>query len=352
MPSDEFTAAPILVGVLHDFPQTDGGKGFVDAAQIGWDEVAAGGRIDRPVEFVHHQAQGLPAGTAHSVERGFAELVDRGVLAIFGPSISDNGIIARDLADAAQVPCINYTGGEITRGEWMFHYQVGSLEEEPAILARHLLDRGLESAAVIHDDSPVGQAYAHWLDLACSSLGIELTGRSAISALATDLSTVVDRLRNGRPAALVYLGLGVSARATALALASAGWDVPVVSNSALMFGYRNPEWRDGWEGWVYVDSMADDNAVRASLRERSKAAAAGPVGLAAYDMGRLLAEAVIRGGHLTREGIKAGLERVKQVPAATGTPGTTMGFGQWDHAALKGGYLVLRSWVGGRSVQI
>jgi hypothetical protein len=29
-----------------------------------------------------------------------------------------------------------------------------------------------------------------------------------------------------------------------------------------------------------------------------------------------------------------------------------MGFGAWDRAALKGTYLVLRRWQGGRSVQV
>src|SRR5262249_1079768 len=38
--------------------------------------------------------------------------------------------------------------------------------------------------------------------------------------------------------------------------------------------------------------------------------------------------------------------------AASGHEGTTMGFGQWDHAALKGPYLVLRMWHDGRTVQV
>jgi hypothetical protein len=29
-----------------------------------------------------------------------------------------------------------------------------------------------------------------------------------------------------------------------------------------------------------------------------------------------------------------------------------MGFGQWDRAALKGGFILLRRWVGGRSVVV
>ena len=40
------------------------------------------------------------------------------------------------------------------------------------------------------------------------------------------------------------------------------------------------------------------------------------------------------------------------LPATSGRVGTTMGFGVYEHAALKGPYLVLREWKDGRSVQI
>jgi hypothetical protein len=119
-----------------------------------------------------------------------------------------------------------------------------------------------------------------------------------------------------------------------------------------MFGYARPDWRDGWAGWEYLDGVADDNTLRAQLRERSKRAAAGPIGCAAYDMGRLVGEAIARAHHLTRAGLKEGLERIKQLPATSGVEGTTMGFGHYDHAALKGQYLVLREWRDGKTVQV
>ena len=72
----------------------------------------------------------------------------------------------------------------------------------------------------------------------------------------------------------------------------------------------------------------------------------------AYDMGRLLGEAIARSRHLTRAGLKEGLERVKRVPAAMGVDGTWMGFGLWDRAALKGEFLVFREWKDGQSVQV
>ncbi len=50
--------------------------------------------------------------------------------------------------------------------------------------------------------------------------------------------------------------------------------------------------------------------------------------------------------------MRQGLERVKALPAASGGEGTVMGFGAWDHGALKGPYLVLRSWRDGKTVEV
>jgi len=340
--------APLLVGVLYDFPQADAGAGFEEAVREGLDEV----ELDRPVELLARQAAGLPGGSAHDVRRNFNELVDAGVLSIIGPSISDNGLLVREWADAAEVPCVNYTGGERTRSDFMFHYQVGSLAEEPIVLAEHLAARNLKSAAMIHDRSPVGKGYAESFDGACERNGIELVGRSAIAPLSEDGGAIVDRMRGARPEALVYLGLGVAARTVAVAVEQAGWEVPIVSNSALMFGYARKDWRAGWEGWSYTDTVSDNNQRRLALKERSPRSAAGPVGVAAYDIGRLVGEALSRAVHLTGPGVKEALEDVKRLPAASGYEGTTMGFGAYDHAALKPNALVLRAWKDGRTVEL
>ena len=68
-----------------------------------------------------------------------------------------------------------------------------------------------------------------------------------------------------------------------------------------------------------------------------------------HDLGRLVAEAIVCADHLTPAGLRDGLEHVKLLPAAIGAPGTTMGFGRWDRAALKGEFLVLRQWRDGES---
>jgi branched-chain amino acid transport system substrate-binding protein len=179
-----------------------------------------------------------------------------------------------------------------------------------------------------------------------------VTGTASITSLTEDATDIVTRLRTGDPDVLVYFGLGVSSRAVAVARMELGWDIPVLANSALMFGYARPDWRDGYAGWEYIDTISDDNQRRAALKEISPHAAGGPIGCAAYDMGRLLGEGIAQADHLTRAGIADGLRRAKQLPATSGYEGTLMGFGTMEHAALKGHYLVLREWKDGRSVQV
>jgi len=314
--------------------------------------VAGAGRVDRGYEIVSNHARGLPGGTEHDVVTAFRELERAGCVLVVGPSISDNGLITAPLFDEFGLPSINYTGGERTRGVFGFHYQVGSLEEEPAVLAARLAQRGLTRPAVVHDQSPVGKRYAECFDDARGALGLETAGSTAISPMSEDLTGPTSRMRDLGPDSLVYLGLGMASRAVALALQNLAWDVPVVANSALMFGYARPDWRDGWRGWEYLDAIADDNAMRAGLAKQDAGIAAGPVSCAMYDIGRLVGEALARAEHLTRDGLREALERVKHLPATCGREGTTMSFGVWDHAALKGEYLVLREWRDGETVQV
>src|SRR5207244_311339 len=145
----------------------------------GLDQLASTGRLDRPVELVSSHVRGLPHGSEHEIRRGFAELDDAGALVVIGPSISDNALIAAPLCNAARLPAINYSGGERTRSEWMFHYQVGSLEEEPPLLAARMVERGLRSAAVVADQSPVGRRYTEAFEAARGRLGLDLTGSAS-----------------------------------------------------------------------------------------------------------------------------------------------------------------------------
>ena len=71
-----------------------------------------------------------------------------------------------------------------------------------------------------------------------------------------------------------------------------------------MFAYLHRDWRELWEGWTYVDTLSDGNRTLARLREIAPRTGQGPVGVAAYDIGRLLGEGLARTTHLTRDGLR------------------------------------------------
>jgi len=156
--------------------------------------------------------------------------------------------------------------------------------------------------------------------------------------VAEDLTEPVERLRKLGPDSLVYLGLGMSSRGVALALAALDWKGARRRELALMFGYAKPEWRDGW---------ADGSTSTASPTTMPCEAACGAVEVDGGRAGRLRClltwPAARRSArsrqHLTRDGVRDGLESVKHLPATCGREGTLMGFGYYDHAALKGEYL-------------
>jgi len=346
--------APLIVGVLADHPAA-GGASFARVVRLAFADVRTSGRLDRELCLVEEQADGLPRGSAAAVEAAFGRLRDQGAVAIIGPAISDNGLVVRELADATGLPCINWTGGEQTRSAWMFQYQVGSLEEEPGLLALHLATQGVRRVAVLVDDSIVGLRCHEFFTPAAQRAGLTLDVQITFSTEdPVDYGAIVQSVRSYHPEAIVYLGLWSAAHGIADALAELAWRPRMLANSALMYGHASPEWARAWHGWRYVDAYSDGNTVLRGILARlgEQPGVAAVTAAAAYDMGRLVAEGIASAPAATRAGVKDGLERVKLMPAALGADGTTMGFGNWERAALKGRYLVLREWLAGRSVEV
>jgi ABC-type branched-subunit amino acid transport system substrate-binding protein len=178
-------------------------------------------------------------------------------------------------------------------------------------------------------------------------------GRTTIPVDATDATDAVATARATNPDALITLGLWNLPRAVSEALRGGDWNVSTTANSALIYGHHDPEWARGWEGWTYIDTVSDANPRYRAFCAEAQAAghAGGPGAAGTYDMGRLMGEGIARARALTRVEIVRGLERVKSLPSATGRPDTLMGFGHYDHAALKGQYLVIRQWRDGESVE-
>ena len=87
--SYESSAEPIKLGYLFDFRLPEGfpqerRDDLVQPFELVFDEGVQRGMIDRPVEIVFREVEGLPKGSAKAVIDGYGELVDEGCLAVFG----------------------------------------------------------------------------------------------------------------------------------------------------------------------------------------------------------------------------------------------------------------------------
>jgi branched-chain amino acid transport system substrate-binding protein len=346
--------AKVKVGVLNDM--CDGPPAVGDITDWLQREVAAvqaRGRLNVEVEFVHAYGHGLPTGTAEAVTRAFGELAQQqDVVLIAGPAIGDNALLVTPLVEAAKVPTINWAGAERARGEWMFHLQVGSHEDESLVMARHMKAIGARRLGVVYDQSPIGTRHLKYLEDEARIIGIKIAACEAISPLAEDASDAVAKVLASGPDGMVYLGLGLSAPAVSGPLAASGWTGPRIMNTAGLRGY-SPDFAAKIEGWIYVDMHSDGNQTLTALRAAMDIGPQQAVWAAkGHDFGRLVAEGLARAADFTREGVKTGLEQVKWLAAAEGMEGTTLGFGIQDRGALHGRYLVLRQWRSGRTVEV
>jgi ABC-type branched-subunit amino acid transport system substrate-binding protein len=234
----------------------------------------------------------------------------------------------------------------------MFHLQVGSHEDESLVMARHLHAVGARRIGVVYDLSPIGTRHLKYLEDEARILGLEIVAAEGISPLSDNAADAVDRVLAASPDGFVYLGLGLSAPAVARPLAAHGWQGPRILNTAGLRGYQ-PEFAAAIDGWVYIDMHSDRNRTLNELRQRMNVPPQGAVWAAkGYDLGRLVAEGLTRATEFTRVGVKTGLEQVKWLPAAEGEDSTLLGFGIQDRGALHGRYLVLRQWVGGKTVEV
>ena len=163
--SYESVAEPIKIGYLMDFLLPEGFPEtyFQDLTQpfdLVFKKAAEQGLIDRPIEIIYREVEGLPKGSVKAVIDAYGELVDQGCLAVFGPSIADNVIpTAEAIEERFKVPCISVTGSDVALGEWFFAFPMGSHTDEPIFWADLLAKGGHTEVGVLKEQSVVGEAY-------------------------------------------------------------------------------------------------------------------------------------------------------------------------------------------------
>ena len=181
----ESDAEPIKMGYLMDFRLPEGfpeerRADLTDPFDHVFQEGLEQGVIDRPVEIIYREVEGLPKGSVKAVIDAYEELVDEGCLLVFGPSITDNAEPTKEaIEERFRVPAISVTGSEQWLGEWTFSLSMGSMSDEPIFWADLIAKRDIDNVGVLVEQSLVGDSYIQQFRRALSDQGHPHRGRGA-----------------------------------------------------------------------------------------------------------------------------------------------------------------------------
>ncbi|OBF28494.1 ABC transporter substrate-binding protein [Mycobacterium sp. ACS4331] len=351
--SYESTAEPIKIGYLMDFklpelyPQ-EMKEDLSNPFDLVFSEALAAGVIDRPIEIVYREVEGLPKGSVKAVIDAYGELVDEGCLAVFGPHISDNCVPTREaIEERFRVPALSVTGSDDWLGEWTFSFPQGSLTDEPIFWADLLAKGGHGRVGALVEQSLVGDTYFKHFRTAARRRGIDIVAEARIAQTAQDVGDAVNRIYEAKPDALVHCGFGFGIVFVNPALEALGWDPPRFTSTAFQNAWINPIMWNAFMGWTGVDQYDEQNQIGQqfldSYQDRYGRRPEYCVPVVNRDVATTLLRAFTDAHPLSPRGVKEALERVKMLPAAAGAPGTRVSFGNWTRRAWMGaGYLVAR----------
>jgi branched-chain amino acid transport system substrate-binding protein len=351
--SYESHAEPIKIGICYDFKLPDDypeykRNDFDWPLEMVFREAYENGVIDRPVQIIAREIEGLPKGSFKAVVDAFAELVDEGCVLIYGPFITDNSEPMREEIETRfKVPVISNTGSENFLGHWTFSLPQGSMADEPVFWAHMIARRGLKTVGIVQEQSLIGNHYVANFRKACNDYGINITAHEMIPQTAQDVRDAVLRLHQARPDALVHAGFGFGVLHVNPVLNELNWDPPRFMSTAFQNAWINQALWDAIMGWTGVDNYDEGNKVGQAFLDRyEKHYGRRPeycVSVMNHDFANVIVHAIADARPLTPKGIRDAIERIKMLPAAGGAPGTRISFGNYLHRGWVGAsYLVAR----------
>lgn len=353
--SYESTAEPIKVGYLMDFTLPPGFPedlfaSFTRCFDLTFEQAVEQGLMDRSVQMIYREVEGLPKGSVKAVIDAYGELVDEGCLVVFGPNITDNCVAVKEaIEERFKVPAISVTGTDDWLGEWTFAFPQGSMTDEPIFLIDLIAKRGLVDIGVLVEQSLIGESYLKNLRGAAARKGIRIVAEAVIAQTAQDVDAAVRTLHDAKAEAIVHLGFGFGIVFVNPALEAVNWDPPRFTTTAFQNAWVNPVMWNAFLGWIGVDQYDEANRVGQDFLDGYAARYDGSrpefcVTVVNRDVATTLVRAFTDAHPLSPRGVKEALERVKMLPAASGAPGTHVSLGKWTRRAWMGaGYLVART---------
>jgi branched-chain amino acid transport system substrate-binding protein len=207
---------PILIGAAVSTTGSNGRTGlYQQEAYLLWEEQknAAGGLLGRPVRMVLYDDQSDPTTGARLYERLLTE--DK-VDLILGPYSSSVTQAVAQVTERAGQPMLaaGASASDIWARGYQYVFGVYSVAEDyfKSIVLDIAPAQGYKSAAIIYEDTLFPTATATGAAAHCEAAGIEVVVNEKYPAKATDVSSVLTKVRDANPDMLIggsYLPDGV-----------------------------------------------------------------------------------------------------------------------------------------------
>jgi ABC-type branched-subunit amino acid transport system substrate-binding protein len=346
--------SPIKVGVLFDLILPPNGywdfkRDMLDAIRLTFDDAVARGILDRPIEIVFRECEGLPRGTVKTVIDTTRQLIEEdGCVIIIGPLVTENAKVLRGYVDReGHVPMLALVGTDDWLGEWTFALGNGSMPDEPYVLGSIMAQAGIRRVGVTVERSLIGRGYYSFFQQAAEAEGLVITGMQEISQTDANVDRALVSLRDGNPEALVHWGFGFGAIKINDSLAQMNWNPPRYMGTSWEDAFIDGDIQKAFIGWIGLEQYDEQNTIaQAFLDKFAKCYGRRPEyftpGLG-HDFANAVVHALADAHPLSPEGAKEGLERVKMLPAASGAEGTRISFGKWTRRGWMGAsYLIAR----------
>ncbi len=346
---------PVKIGLLLDmiYPAPpapwDNRADLLDSLRLQFDFAYETGQIDRPVEMILREVEGLPRGSVQAVIDACRELVfDEKCVMLFGPMISENAPAVREYIEReARVPTIGMMGTEDFLGEWTFSLSNGSMPDEPYVLASTIAQAGHRRVGVTSERSLIGAQYLSYFKQACKVEGIELVAEALVPQTGLEMVKEVQSLRAHKPDAIAHFGFGWAIIGVNAACAELNWDIPKYCATAWEGSFFDEDFYQACLGWIGQEQFHEENMVGKEFLDRfEKRYGRRPeyyMTVYGHDVANVMSIAIANAEPLSPLGLKQSIERVRMLPSACGTPDTRISFGSYTHRGWMGtGYLVAR----------
>ncbi|CAN5228185.1 hypothetical protein BH10PSE13_BH10PSE13_16820 [soil metagenome] len=337
---------PHKIGVLIDWKAPALTRIFTEMLEFAFQNALDTGVIDRPVALVVREVLGLPTGRSHDVLEAWKDLAAEGVLAVIGPHTSENALVVRDhIENVGHIPSIGWPGSDAWQGHWTYGLNQGSFPEEPALMANFLAHRGARTVAVLVETSVTGQGYLPFFRRAARTEGLTIVETVEISPVSTDMTAAAERLHAAGADAIAYLGFGIAINAFNRACEEKGWDPLRIATVGMLLTPFMPEGMRGARGFYGLDLYDERNEVGqnviAGFAARYGYRPDNYYAVNVYDLGNIIAHALGDAHPVSPAGVRAALDRIKWLPAASGGPGLMISYGPMVRSGWTGSNYIL-----------